>query len=147
MPITEAAIMPAKVALLANALGVLAVVLGFAWINLTIIDAFAPDGPLEFDFDRRPARDLTLSLAWALYGAVLLGIGMWRKSTSLRGLSLGLVMLTIGKVFLVDLGNLQDLYRVASLVGLAFSLIIISLAYRRFVFPPQDASEQEGGPS
>ncbi|MCB9628076.1 MAG: DUF2339 domain-containing protein [Sandaracinaceae bacterium] len=143
----EAQVMPAKVALFANALGVLAVALGFAWINLTIIDAFAPDGPLELDFDRRPARDLTLSLAWALYGGVLLGIGMWRKSTSLRGLSLGLVMLTIGKVFLVDLGNLQDLYRVASLVGLAMSLIVISLAYRRFVFPASDTDKQEGGPS
>ena len=51
--------------------------------------------------DRQPARDLSLSLAWALYGAVLLGIGMWRKSTALRGLSLGLVMLTIAKVFLI----------------------------------------------
>lgn len=56
-------------------------------------------------------------------------------------------MLTIGKVFLVDLGNLQDLYRVASLVGLAMSLIVISLAYRRFVFPASDTDKQEGGPS
>ncbi|MEZ4327002.1 MAG: DUF2339 domain-containing protein [Polyangiales bacterium] len=143
----EASLMPKQVTLLANALGVLAVAIGFAWVNLTIIDAFAPEGPLELDFDRRPARDLTLSLAWAVYGAGLLGLGMWRKSTSLRGLSLCLVMLTIGKVFLVDLGNLQDLYRVASLVGLAFSLIIISLAYRRFVFPPAATSEQEGGPT
>ena len=139
--------MPKNVALFANGLGVLAVALGFAWINLTIIDASAPDGPLEMEFDRQPARDLSLSLAWALYGAVLLGIGMWRKSTALRGLSLGLVMLTIAKVFLVDLGNLQDLYRVASLVGLAISLIVISLAYRRFVFPSSDTDAQEGGPS
>jgi hypothetical protein len=143
----EVSLMPKTVALFANGLGVLAVALGFAWINLTIIDAFAPDGPLEIEFDRQPARDLTLSLAWALYGAVLLGIGMWRKSTALRGLSLGLVMLTIAKVFLVDLGNLQDLYRVASLVGLAISLIVISLAYRRFVFPSSDTDAQEGGPS
>jgi hypothetical protein len=143
----EVSLMPKNVALFANGLGVLAVALGFAWINLTIIDAFAPDGPLEIEFDRQPARDLSLSLAWALYGAVLLGIGMWRKSTALRGLSLGLVMLTIAKVFLVDLGNLQDLYRVASLVGLAISLIVISLAYRRFVFPSSDTDAQEGGPS
>jgi uncharacterized membrane protein len=143
----EASLMPKDVPLFANALGVLAVALGFAWVNLTIFDAFAPDGPLEIEFDRQPARDLTLSLAWALYGAVLLGIGMWRKSTALRGLSLCLVMLTIAKVFLVDLGNLQDLYRVASLVGLAVSLIVISLAYRRFVFPSSDTGAQEGGQS
>jgi uncharacterized membrane protein len=33
-----------------------------------------------------------------------------------------------------DLGELEDLYRVASLVGLALSLILVSLAYQRFVF-------------
>ena len=49
------------------------------------------------------------------------------------------------EVFLADLGNLQDLYRVASLVGLAISLIVISLAYRRFVFPSSDTDAQEGG--
>jgi uncharacterized membrane protein len=43
-------------------------------------------------------------------------------------------VLTIGKVFLHDLGELEDLYRVASLVGLALSLILVSLAYQRFVF-------------
>jgi uncharacterized membrane protein len=37
------------------------------------------------------------------------------------------------KVFLYDLGKLEDLYRVASLLGLAVSLILVSLAYQRFV--------------
>ena len=33
------------------------------------------------------------------------------------------MMVTIAKVFLYDLGELRDLYRVASLLGLAVSLI------------------------
>ena len=40
----------------------------------------------------------------------------------------------LGKVFLHDLNALQDLYRVGSLVGLAVSLIFVSLLYQRFVF-------------
>ena len=40
----------------------------------------------------------------------------------------GFLVLSIGKVFLYDLGELRDLYRVASLVGLAMSLILVSLA-------------------
>ena len=52
----------------------------------------------------------------------------------MRWLSLGLLVVTLGKVFLHDLGELEDLYRVASLVGLAVSLIIVSLVYQRFVF-------------
>ena len=38
------------------------------------------------------------------------------------------------KVFLYDLAGLEDLYRVASLAGLALSLLLVSLAYQRFVF-------------
>ena len=80
------------------------------------------------------ARDLTQSLAWAVYALFLLGIGVSRNSVGLRWISLSFLVLTIGKVFLHDLGELEDLYRVASLVGLAFSLILVSLAYQRFVF-------------
>ena len=37
------------------------------------------------------------------------------------------------KIFLVDLSRLRDLYRVASLLGLAVSLLAVSVAYQRFV--------------
>jgi hypothetical protein len=83
---------------------------------------------------RSPARDLTVSIAWAIYAVVLLAIGVGRRSIGLRWVSLGLLMVTIAKVFLHDLGELRDLYRVASLLGLAVSLIVVSLAYQRFVF-------------
>jgi uncharacterized membrane protein len=45
---------------------------------------------------------------------------------------------TIAKVFLHDVGELGDLYRVASLLGLAVSLILVSLAYQRFVLRARD---------
>ena len=61
---------------------------------------------------------------------------MARRSQGLRWISLAFLVLTIGKVFLYDLGELKDLYRVASLLGLAVSLILVSLAYQRFVFRP-----------
>ena len=53
----------------------------------------------------------TVSLAWAAYGLLLLGIGMARGSQGLRWVSLAFLMCTIGKVFLYDLGHLRDLYR------------------------------------
>ena len=106
----------------------------FAWINLTILDSFGTGTSLQLLVERMPARDLTLSLSWAVYALALLGIGMARGAASLRWCSLALIIVTLGKVFLYDLAHLHDLYRVASLVGLAFSLILISLAYQRFVF-------------
>jgi len=125
---------PSKRAIGAASCGLAAVVVVFAWINLTIADIFATGPNLELNLQRLPARDVTTSVAWAVYALVLLAIGVRSRSGSLRWLSLGLLMLTLGKVFLQDLGELEDLYRVGSLVGLAASLIIVSLIYQRFVF-------------
>jgi len=112
----------------------------FVWINLAIADWFA-DGPrLTLQFGRAPARDLTVSIAWALYALILLGFGMARARTGLRWLSLGFLLVTIAKVFLYDLGELRDLYRVLSLVGLALSLLLVSVLYQRFVFRAPAAS-------
>ena len=108
--------------------GVSGVLVVFAWINLTIFDFYSQGPNIVVSFDRMAARDLTLSLAWAVYALVLLSIGMKRDSGGLRWLSLAFLLLTIGKVFLHDLGELEDLYRVASLVGLAVSLISVSMA-------------------
>ncbi|HEX9508823.1 MAG TPA: DUF2339 domain-containing protein, partial [Myxococcales bacterium] len=92
-------------------------------------------GPqLAISWERMPAKDLSTSIAWALYALILLAAGMKQASRALRWVSLLFLVLTIGKVFLYDLGELKDLYRVISLLGLALSLIAVSLAYQRFVF-------------
>ena len=134
----ELAVNPGRVAVGALSSAAAAVLVIFLWINLTVIDAFSTGTDLRLFVDRLPARDLTLSLAWAVYALVLLAVGMVRGSAALRWTSLALIVGTLGKAFLYDLANLQDLYRVASLVGLAFSLILISLAYQRFVFGKRD---------
>jgi uncharacterized membrane protein len=105
----------------------------FVWLNLAIADWFGSGPALTLDLERLPARDLTTSIAWAGYALALLALGVRLASGGLRWASLGLLMVTIGKVFLYDLGELRDLYRVASLLGLAVSLILVSLAYQRFV--------------
>jgi uncharacterized membrane protein len=120
--------------ILASAFGLGALAVVFVWINLAIADWFSTGPYLTVSFDRMPARDLTTSIAWALYALVLLAVGLARGLSALRWVSLAVLIVTIAKVFLYDLGELRDLYRVASLAGLAFSLILVSLAYQRFVF-------------
>jgi uncharacterized membrane protein len=114
--------------------GLGAILVIFVWINLAIAEWFSGGEKIVLSFERMPARDMTTSIAWAVYALTLLGIGMYRKSTALRWVSLAFLLLTIGKVFLHDLGELKDLYRVVSLLGLAISLIAVSLLYQRFVF-------------
>ncbi len=124
--------------------GASAILVLFAWINLTIFDYFSTGSRIQIGLDHHMGRDLTLSLAWALFALGLLAIGMARKSSSLRWVSLCFLILTIAKTFLYDLGELEDLYRVGSLVGLAISLIAVSLAYQRFVFgTDREAGEEE----
>ena len=120
--------------------GLSAIAVIFAWINLSIAEYFSSGRQIILSLDRMPARDLSTSVAWALYAVALLILGVKSQSSSLRWLSLSLMLATLSKVFLHDLGSLQDLYRVASLVGLALSLIVVSLIYQRFVF---SASKEE----
>ncbi|HVH20338.1 MAG TPA: DUF2339 domain-containing protein [Myxococcota bacterium] len=115
----------------------------FVWINLAIADVFASGETLRLGFERTPARDLTTSIAWALYALALLAVGVRARNPGARWLSLALMMVTVAKVFLYDLGELEDLYRVASLLGLAISLILVSFAYQRFVVSRSDAGEPE----
>jgi hypothetical protein len=141
LTVREKRFYPVEKPICASFCGLAAVAVVFAWINLTIADIFATGPNLELSFERMPARDAATSVAWAVYALVLLAIGVRSKSGALRWLSLGMLVLTLGKVFLHDLGELKDLYRVGSLVGLALSLIIVSLVYQRFVFRtnPEDA--------
>ncbi|MDH5528039.1 MAG: DUF2339 domain-containing protein, partial [Nitrospirota bacterium] len=117
--------------------GLAGLVVFFVWINLAIADWFSGGRFIELHFERMPARDLTTSVTWVLYALLILVVGVWRKIPALRWVSLSLLMVTIAKVFLYDLGKLEDLYRVASLVGLAVSLILVSFGYQRFVFRRQ----------
>lgn len=111
-----------------------AVMVVFVWINLSIADWFSTGTKLTLSLGSTPPQRLAVSIAWAMYGLILLSIGMARDRLGLRWLSLGFLLVTIVKVFLYDLGNLQDLYRVFSLVGLAVSLLLVSFLYQRFVF-------------
>jgi len=83
--------------------------------------------------------ELVRSFSWAVYAFILLMIGTKKKITALRWASLGFFFITIGKVFLGDLGDLEGLQRISSFLGLAVCLILVSLFYSRFVFKGEDA--------
>lgn len=111
-----------------------AVVALFAWGNLLLCNAHSPGDLVEFAFRRIPTRDLWMSLYWTAFALGLLGAGMASGRRGLRWLSLVLLLATLGKVFLYDLGQLEGLYRVASLSGLGLSLLLVSALYQRVVF-------------
>lgn len=75
----------------------------------------------------------TYSAAWLVYGAALLGLGLFWKQPLMRYASLAVFAIVSVKVFLIDMSGLTGLYRVASFLGLGLSLVAIGYLYQRFV--------------
>ncbi|MBI3875498.1 MAG: DUF2339 domain-containing protein [Verrucomicrobia bacterium] len=113
----------------------LGAMLAFLLLNIEIADYFSEGASLTFKFGGNFARDMTYSLAWALYALALLGVGVKSRSAGARYSGLGLLIVTIAKLFLHDLWALGGLYRIGALIGLAVVLILVSVIYQRFVAP------------
>ncbi len=111
----------------------LGTVLAFLLVNIEIADYFSTGATLTFQFSGSFARDMTYSLAWALFALALLGAGIWRNLAAARYAALGLLTVTLIKLFLHDLWRLGGLFRIGSLVGLAVVLIVVSFIYQRFL--------------
>jgi uncharacterized membrane protein len=73
----------------------------------------------------------TYSVVWLLLGVLLLVAGYRFRSTALRIASGVLVLIAVLKVFLIDMSNLEGLYRALSFAGLGFALIGIGWFYQR----------------
>jgi uncharacterized membrane protein len=107
----------------------------FLLVNIEIADYFSTGRTLTFEFSGNLARDMTYSLAWAVFAFVVLLIGIRRHLRGARYGGMGLLCLTVLKIFLHDLWSLGGLYRIGSFIGLALVLIPVSLLYQRFLSP------------
>jgi uncharacterized membrane protein len=116
-------------------LATLGTVLAFLLLNIEIADYFTPVGArtLTFEFSGNFGRDMTYSIAWALFALTLLVAGIAKKVRPARYASLALLGVTLLKLFLHDLNRLNQLYRIGAFVGVAVILLVASFLYQRFV--------------
>jgi Predicted membrane protein (DUF2339) len=111
----------------------LGTVLAFLLMNIQIADYFtAPGSPVQFEFGGNFAREMTYTIAWALFALVLIVIGIIRKLPAARYAALGLLCVTLIKLFFHDLANLDQLYRIGAFIGVAVIAMLASFAYQRF---------------
>ena len=87
--------------------------------------------PNEWSADAALQQALAISTFLMLYGAALLAVGFWRRSSFLRWQALLLLVFTIFKTFLYDMRSLSQGYRVVSFLGLGALLLAISFAYQK----------------
>ncbi|MEY3897893.1 MAG: hypothetical protein RLZZ214_3414 [Verrucomicrobiota bacterium] len=114
-------------------------VLLFLLLNIEIADYFTAPGErfIAFRFGGNFARDMTYSIAWGLFSLGLLGIGFRCGSKHARLAAVGLLVVTLLKVFLHDLAAIQNIFRIGALVGVAVIAFIASFLYQRFFDRPK----------
>jgi uncharacterized membrane protein len=117
-------------------------VLLFLLLNIEIADYYSTGPTITFDFNASLAQDLTYTIGWAAFSLAMLTVGIIIRNRATRVAAIILLVVTVLKCFLHDLGRLGGLYRVGSFVGLAISLALVALALQKFVLarnePPKD---------
>lgn len=110
----------------------------FELISVEIRDGFAktlfllsPRGGEEI-LQIENMKQLTISLAWILYSFILMVLGIWRKTKTMRILAFSLFGLSILKIFIFDLAFLDTLYRIFSFMVLGFILLGVSYVYGKY---------------
>ena len=108
-------------------LHIIASVLTLAWITAEIQSFWdvREDSPQAHLYEQ-----MLLSLAWGLYGAVLIAIGMRRQFAPLRYIGITVIAATCLKVFFYDLWELGGIYRVVGFLGFGALLVLVSYLYQ-----------------
>jgi len=115
-----------------NALGV---ILAFFLLNIEIADYFTTPGytTITWQFSGNFARDMSYTIAWALFALGLLVAGIWKQTKAVRYAAIALLSVALLKLFLHDLARLAQLYRIGALFAVAVIAILASFAYQRFL--------------
>jgi uncharacterized membrane protein len=117
---------------LAELAGVASLVLLFTWISLEVRRLFQGE-VLSLARETGDAEWYSYSVAWLLYGAMLLALGIWRGAKALRYGALAIILIAVAKVFLFDMSALTGIFRVLSFLGLGLALVAIGFCFQRFV--------------
>jgi hypothetical protein len=114
--------------------GIALALMSFFIMNIEIASFFGEKGR-DFSLLTRGSlsHQLGYSLGWLVYAISLLIIGIRLQVVRARQAALLLIIITSFKIFLKDLWSLGQLYRVASFIGLAFIMMLVSYLYQRFL--------------
>lgn len=92
--------------------------------------ALAEATPVDAEHERWLGQ-MTLSVLWSAYAAALAAFGFVRRVAAARWAALALFAFTIVKVMLVDIAQLQKLYRIIVFFVLGILLLMVAWAYHR----------------
>jgi uncharacterized membrane protein len=90
----------------------------------------------------RRLGQMSLSVVWTVYAAVVLAVGFVVQRPRLRWTALALFGLVVAKVFLVDMAGLNEFYRIVAFLVAAIVLGVAAGVYQRL--RPESAETARG---
>lgn len=103
----------------------------FWLLNIEIAQWFCTGETLDFAFTGHLAEALTYTLAWALFGSALIGLGLFKEKPIISKIGIGVMVLPLIKFLLSDIWQLELLYRILGSFALAIILILVSFWYQK----------------
>ncbi|MCK5113589.1 MAG: DUF2339 domain-containing protein [Phycisphaerae bacterium] len=94
--------------------------------------------------DSGKALQMGLSLWWALCATAMLVWGFVRNFPGLRYFAICVFLITLGKVFVVDMRGVDAAYRILSFLGLGMLLVAASWLYNRHFKTPKAKNPERG---
>jgi uncharacterized membrane protein len=122
----------------ANTVAAGALILALAYVTFEVRRIY--HGPIMAHGPTTGAEQYTYSIAYLVFGVVLLGIGIVFNSQRARLASAVVIALTILKAFLIDMSTLTGVYRALSFMCLGLVLVAIGWLYQRILFRRQAAA-------
>lgn len=80
----------------------------------------------------RQVRPTLITLTWGMQAAALHVVGFPARERLMRLSGLGVLVVCIGRLFLFDLPQLEELARIISFVALGAVLLAVSWIYTRY---------------
>ena len=107
----------------------------FLLMNYEIADFYTAPGSTVhvLRFGDSFARDMVTTVAWSLFALALLSLGIWKKTAPVRYTGIALLGVALLKLFLHDLANIGNIYRVGALMIVAVIALAASYLYQRFL--------------
>ena len=95
------------------------------------------------------AEQYCYSTIWLAFGIALLAAGFALRSQPARLLALGVIALTVAKVFIIDTASISGIYRALSVIGLGVVLLGIGWLYQHLLYPrlPSTAATPSANPA
>lgn len=101
-------------------------------VSFEIDRYFAGDNARRIWQDPHQAMHTAYSVWWAVFATVMMVLGFARRRRTPRVLSMVVFAATLAKVFLVDMRNVEAVYRILSFMCLGTLLIAASWLYHRY---------------